>query len=175
MYFILRVGRRTRKNSPPDRGVGNTADVLIKACAPSPMTSPLSWIASPTKRRVETPPTRASAARSAAGHPAKKTDGFVTADTNGTRSTRAEFAPRASTSGLRRNASLAPAGRRIRIGMRSERESISTAQRCVPSHRDRQSPSRDHLPRSQPRIRCCLRSDRCSDRAACSVETAVEP
>jgi len=51
MYFILRVGRRTRKNSPPDRGVGNTADVLIKACAPSPMTSPLSWTREPDQER----------------------------------------------------------------------------------------------------------------------------
>src|ERR1017187_1282664 len=63
---------------------------------------------------------RASAVPSAAGRPAKKADGLVTADTNGTRSIPGECAPRASTNGLRRSAFLVAAGRHTRIGTRSE-------------------------------------------------------
>ena len=62
----------------------------------------------------------ASAARCAAGRPAKRTNGLVPAATNGTRSTPEVFAPRVFTSGLRPSASLAAGGRCIRIGMRSD-------------------------------------------------------
>jgi hypothetical protein len=54
-----------------------------------------------------------------AGPPAKNTAGVVAADTNGTRSILEACAPRAYTNGLRHRASRAPAGRRIRIGMRN--------------------------------------------------------
>ena len=72
------------------------------------------WIANLSQRRAATRPTSVSGARSAAGRPAKKTDGLVTADTNGTRSIPGVSAPPASTSGLRHSASHVPAGRRIR-------------------------------------------------------------
>jgi hypothetical protein len=54
-------------------------------------------IANSTKRRARVLPTRASVALCAAGHPAKKTDGGASADTNGTRSTLEACAPRAYT------------------------------------------------------------------------------
>lgn len=60
---------------------------------------------------------RASAVRSAVGRPAKKINGSATAAINGTRSTLEAFAQPASTSGLKRNASLAADGRCIRSGM----------------------------------------------------------
>jgi hypothetical protein len=94
----------------------------VRTCAPSRMTPPnhpLFWIVL-SKRRAATPPALVSDARSVVGRPAKKTDGLATADTNGTRSIREECAPRASTSGLPRSASRAPAGRRIPIGMCGE-------------------------------------------------------
>lgn len=75
------------------------------------------WIANSQKRRAMIPPARASAARSAVGRPAKRTNGFAPADTNGTRLRREECARRASTSGLRRSASLAADGRRTQNGM----------------------------------------------------------
>ena len=50
------------------------------------------------KVRVTIRPAPAFAARSAVGRSAKKTDGFVTADTNGTRSIVGAFAPPAYTS-----------------------------------------------------------------------------
>ena len=50
--------------------------------------------------------------------PRKETDGLVAAETNGTHSTREACAQLASTSGLRRSASLAADGRRTQIGMR---------------------------------------------------------
>jgi len=53
--------------------------------------------------------------------PAKRTNGFATADTNGTRSTRAACVRPAYTSGLKRNASHAADGRRIRCGTWSDR------------------------------------------------------
>jgi hypothetical protein len=62
----------------------------------------------------------ASAARSAAGRPARTTDGLVAADTNGTRSIPGASAQPACTSGLKPSAFLAAVGRRTRSGMRSE-------------------------------------------------------
>ena len=53
--------------------------------------------------------------------PARKTCGLAPADMNGTRSIREECAPPASISGLKPSASLAVAGRRIRIGMLIDR------------------------------------------------------
>ena len=113
MYFILRVGRRTRKNSPPDRGVGNTADVLIKACAPSPMTSPLSWTREPDQER-DLDPSDPHIHCPLCGWSPRKEDRW------GTHSRREECAPHACTSGLKPSAYRAAAGRRIRIGMRSD-------------------------------------------------------
>jgi hypothetical protein len=52
--------------------------------------------------------------------PAKKTDGFVIAGTNGPRSIREASARRACTSGLRPNVCRAAVGRRIPIGMHSD-------------------------------------------------------
>jgi hypothetical protein len=62
---------------------------------------------------------RASAARYAAGRLGKTTNGSASAVIRGTHLILEEFAHRACTSGLRRSASLAAVGRRIRIGMRS--------------------------------------------------------
>jgi len=59
--------------------------------------------------------------RSAAGHPAKKTDGLVTADMSGIHSTREEFAPPVFTNGFRHSASRAVGGRCMRTGMRGHR------------------------------------------------------
>jgi hypothetical protein len=78
----------------------------------------LFWIANSTKRKARVLLIRASVARSAAGRPAKKTDGLVAAETNGTRSILEACVPRACISGLRLSAYLVAAGRRIRIGMR---------------------------------------------------------
>jgi hypothetical protein len=63
-------------------------------------------------------PLCASGARSAVGRPAKKTNGFVTADASGTRSIPEVSAQPAFTSGLKRSASRAADGRGIRTGMR---------------------------------------------------------
>lgn len=52
---------------------------------------------------------------SAAGRPAKRTNGFVLADVSGTYSTREECAPAAFTSRLRPSAFRAVGGRRIRM------------------------------------------------------------
>jgi hypothetical protein len=69
------------------------------------------------KTRASILPALASAARSAAGHPAEKTDGVASADTNGTRSILEACAPRAYTNGLRHSASRALAGRHTQNGM----------------------------------------------------------
>ncbi len=74
-------------------------------------------IANSSKRRARVLPTRASVALCAAGHPAKKTDGVASADTNGTRSILEACAPRAYTNGLRHSASRALAGRHTQNGM----------------------------------------------------------
>jgi hypothetical protein len=66
------------------------------------------------------PPAHEFGARSAAGRLAKKTDGFVTAETSGTRSIREACVPPASTSGLKLSAPSVAGGRRIRTGMRNE-------------------------------------------------------
>jgi hypothetical protein len=58
----------------------------------------------------------ASAARSAAGCPERKTNGSASADIRGIALIREASAQRAFTSGLRPSASLATDGRRIRIG-----------------------------------------------------------
>jgi hypothetical protein len=70
---------------------------------------------------TRTRPVRASAARSAAGHPARKTAGSASAVILGTPSTREARALPAFASGLKLTAPLAAAGRRIRCGMRSEK------------------------------------------------------
>jgi hypothetical protein len=85
----------------------------------------LFWIANSTKRRAPVPLIRASAVRSAVGRPAKKTDGFVTADTHGTRSIPEASALPASISGLRLSAFLVAAGRRIRTGMGSNSQQMA--------------------------------------------------
>lgn len=139
---------------------------LPKRSAATPVV-PLPANGSKTNRSPANRNRRAFAVRSVAGRPAKKTDGPVAAETNGTRSTREACVPSASTSGLRPNASLAATGRRTRIGMRSEelqfRRVASTVRRSAPSHRDTWSLDQDHRRQSQPRIRCCSRSDNCSE------------
>jgi hypothetical protein len=72
------------------------------------------------RRRLVLRNRRASAARFAAGRLAKKTDGLVTAETNGTPSTPEACVPRACISGLTLSASLAAAGRRTLAGTESE-------------------------------------------------------
>ena len=62
----------------------------------------------------------ASAARSAAGRPARKTDGFVTAAISGTRSTPEASAQRACTNGVKHSVSRVSGGRRIRSGMQGK-------------------------------------------------------
>ena len=105
--------------------------------------------------------------------------GSALADTSGTPSIREASAQPACTSGLKPNASHAVDGRRTRSGMRSKELQFtgldSTARRCVPIHRGKWSPTQNHRRRSQPRIRCCFRSDRCLSQAACSVATTGEP
>ena len=90
----------------------------IEACVPSRTTSPLlllitNWM----KRRATNPPALASAAHFAAGRPVRTTAGLAPAALSGTRSTRQQCAPPASTSGLQPSASSVAAGRRIRIGI----------------------------------------------------------
>src|SRR5437660_8945588 len=75
------------------------------------------WIAK--KRRSALRNRRASDARSAAGRPAKKTDGLVTADTNGTPSTPEESALPVFISGLKPSVCHVAAGRRTRFGTRN--------------------------------------------------------
>src|SRR5207302_5162983 len=70
------------------------------ACAPSRMTSLLSWIASLIKRKAPTRPANAFDAHSVVGHPGRTTAGLVAAAMSGIRSTREECARRAYTSGL---------------------------------------------------------------------------
>jgi len=92
-------------------------------CAPSWMTGPkrpLFWIASLIRRRASAHPALASDARYAAGRPARTTAGLAPAAMSGIRSIREECAPSAFTGGLQRSVSLAPAGRRIPIGMCSD-------------------------------------------------------
>jgi hypothetical protein len=87
---------------------------------PSRMTlpnRPWFWIATSIKRKATTHPAPASDAHCVVGHPAKTITGRAPAATNGTRSAQVEFAQPASTSGLLRSASRAPAGRRTRTGM----------------------------------------------------------
>jgi hypothetical protein len=105
----------------------------IGACAPSRTTSPLLLlIVNPIRRKASTPPALASAAPSAAGRPAGMTAGLAPVGTNGTPSTLEACVPPASSNGLRRNASPVSSGRRILIGMRSERAS---AQLVTPSQK----------------------------------------
>ncbi len=61
---------------------------------------------------------RASDAHCAIGRPAKKTDGLVAAETNGTRSILGVFVQPVCTSGLRPSVFCAADGRCIPIGMR---------------------------------------------------------
>ena len=89
------------------------------ACAPSRMTSLLSWIASLIKRKASTRPAHAFDAHSVVGRPAKTTAGLVAVAMSGIRSTREECARRVSTSGLQHSVSLAAAGRHTPIGIRS--------------------------------------------------------
>src|ERR1700688_2762200 len=84
----------------------------------------LFWIARLRKRRAGSHLVRASAVRSAAGRPAKKTDGLVAAETNGTLSIPGASALPASISGLRLSAFLVAGGRRTRIGTRRELEQV---------------------------------------------------
>ena len=77
------------------------------------------WIMTSSKREASTRPAHASAARSAVGRPAKKTDGLVAAGTIGALSIQEGCAPPASISGRKPSALLAADGRRIRTGMRS--------------------------------------------------------
>jgi hypothetical protein len=62
----------------------------------------------------------ASAARSAAGLPARATSGRAPAAMNGTRSTREGCAPLASINGLQPSVSSVAGGRRTRFGMSSK-------------------------------------------------------
>ena len=82
-----------------------------------------------SRTRATIPPVRASAAHSAAGRPAKKTNGFAPADMSGIPSIREASAQLAFTSGLRLSASRAADGRRIRIGTRS-RENDDKSNEC---------------------------------------------
>ncbi len=116
-------------------------------------------LANSTKRRAKVLLIRASAAPSAPGRPAKKTDGFVTADTNGTRSIPGASALPASTSGLRPSAFLVAAGRRIPSGIRtdSRRKTPRAVKRAF----------RQPLP-FESRIDCPLRVASSSDRNHCT-------
>jgi hypothetical protein len=81
------------------------------------------WFWNPTliRRKLQTPPALSSDARYAVGRPARRTAGLAPAGMNGTRSTLAGYARRASINGVRRSASRVRAGRRIQTGMRSDR------------------------------------------------------
>jgi hypothetical protein len=79
------------------------------------MTSLSRWIENSTKKRASTPPPHASAARSAAGRPARMITGLVTAATSGTPSRPEAFVQHASTSGLRPNALLHPGVTALRL------------------------------------------------------------
>lgn len=72
---------------------------------------------------------RASAARSAAGRPARTTNGAATADTSGTRSTREESAQLVSNNGRRRSVFLVAAGRRTLAVVRGVSEFPTEADR----------------------------------------------
>lgn len=65
-------------------------------------------------------PARASGVRCVAGCPVKKITGLAAADTSGTRSTQEECAPPVFASGPRPSVYLAPVGRHIQRGMRSD-------------------------------------------------------
>jgi hypothetical protein len=102
----------------------------------SRVTSLSPWIAT-LKRRAATPPALAFDVHSAVGRPARTTAGLVPAAMSGIRSIREAYAQRASTSGLQPNVSLAPAGRRIRTGMRSDSGSLHAAESTkLLKHRD---------------------------------------
>jgi hypothetical protein len=77
----------------------------------------LFWIGTRRGARAGSHLIRASAARSAAGRPGKRTSGSAPAATSGTPLTREASALPAFISGLRLSAFLAADGRRIRIGM----------------------------------------------------------
>jgi hypothetical protein len=72
------------------------------------------------KRKGLVHPARAFDVRFADGRLAEETAGLVAAAMNGIRSIREEYAQRASTGGLPRNVSPAPAGHPIPTGMRIE-------------------------------------------------------
>src|ERR1700688_890264 len=110
----------------------------------------LFWIASLRTKRGTMPPAHVFAARSAAGRPAKKTSGSAPAVTSGTLSIREPSAQPACTSGLKRSASLAADGRRIRIGILANLKGRSThgqGQRAV-SERSMYQIRHDLLPQS---------------------------
>lgn len=125
----------------------------------------LSWISSPIRRRASARPAPASAALSAAGHPAKKTSGLVTATMSGTRSILEAYARRVFTSGLRPNVYRAAVGRRIRIGMHSDllmaawrsRVRFETEKSCRRPSLSRRRPERAHE-RQQTPYRCQSRN-----------------
>jgi len=86
----------------------------------APPNPPLSWIASPIKRKTSAHPDPASGVRSVVGRPAKATAGLVAAAMSGIRSIREVCAPPASTTGLQPSAPRVPAGRRIPTGTRAD-------------------------------------------------------
>jgi hypothetical protein len=107
-------------------GAGKRAWHNIAACAPSRTTSPLLLlIVNPIRRKASTPPVPESDARSAGGRPARMTAGLAPVGTNGTRSTLAGYARRASINGVRRSAFRARAGRRIQTGMRTDLQMLA--------------------------------------------------
>jgi hypothetical protein len=87
------------------------------ACAPSRITSLWSRIASLNGRRVTIHLALVYDVHSAVGRRARTTAGLVVAAMSGIRSTQEECARLASISGLRHNASRAPAGRPTQNGM----------------------------------------------------------
>jgi len=111
--FLPRLSGRTRPSYCPFE-LGHN----IEACAPSRMTSLLSWIVTSTKRRASTPLALAFDVLSVAGRPARTIFGRVAAATCGTRSIREECAPPASTGGLQHSISRVSGGRRTRNGIR---------------------------------------------------------
>jgi len=84
----------------------------------------LFWIANSKKRKARVLLIRASAARSAAGLPARTTTGLARAGMSGTPSTLEECAPLAFTNGLRHSASRALVGRHTQNGMRHDKSPV---------------------------------------------------
>lgn len=95
------------------------------------MTSQLFWSARPIGARGTNHPALESVARVGAWTPRKHDHGTVTAATYGTRSIRAGFVPRASTSGLRRSALSVAAGLPTPIGTRSEKRASILSNRVL--------------------------------------------